>query len=159
MLSLFNRRYELLPGTVFIYRGARRGWFRLGRHSYAIGEVLAIDEDAGIVHLRTLKTDKERGIGPKVDIGHIPVLRSQLDRDLVEIVGKASPDIDSWETVNDFRRRHAAGEVGAFTGRLWVAEALARESLPPDETALPIHHTFVKRRDGTGPLSVVEVSV
>ena len=65
--------------------------------------MLALDEEHGIVHLRTLKSNAETG--PKVDIGHIPVLFRQLVRDLVEVVGKASPDVDSGATVNDFRRR------------------------------------------------------
>lgn len=155
----FVRSAELFPGTVFIYRGPRRGWFGLGRSTYAIGEVLAIDDMQGIVHVRTLKSDPDENKGPQVDIGHIPVLRSQLDRDLIEVVGKAAPDIECWSTVNEFRRRHAAGEVGAFGGRLWKAEELARQALPPDQTQVPIHHTFVKRRGGDGPLSVVEVSV
>lgn len=149
--------FELYPGVVFIYRGPRRGWLGLGRRSYAIGEVLAVDETHGIVHVRTLKSSAETG--PKVDIGHIPVLFRQLARDLVEIVGKASPDVESWATVNDFRRRHAAGEVGAFAGRLWKAEALARRALPPEQVREPIRHTFVKRMGGEGRLSVVEVSV
>ncbi|GEM_PF-4990757 len=148
---------ELYPGTVFIYRGPRRGFFGLGKKSYAIGEVLAVDETHGIVHVRTLKSNAQTG--PKVDIGHIPVLFRQLARDLVEIVGKASPDVESWATVNEFRMRHARGEVGAFAGRLWKAEALARKALPAEQERTPIHHTFVKRIDGDGPLSVVEVSV
>ncbi|MEM9173745.1 MAG: hypothetical protein AAGC67_00790 [Myxococcota bacterium] len=148
---------ELYPGTVFIYKMPRSGWLGLGKRSYAIGEVLAVDETHGIVHVRTLKSNAETG--PKVDINHIPVLFRQLVRDLVEIVGKASPDVESWASINDFRRRHAAGEVGAFAGRLWKAEALARKALPKDQERTPIRHTFVKRRDGDGPLSVVEVSV
>ena len=148
---------ELYPGTIFIYRGPRRGWLGLGKKSYAIGEVLAVDEAHGIVHVRTLKSNAETG--PKIDINHIPVLFRQLARDLVEIVGKASPDVESWASVNDFRRRHAAGEVGAFAGRLWKAEALARKALPPEQERTPIQHTFVKRRAGDGALSVVEVSV
>lgn len=148
---------ELYPGTIFIYRGRRRGLLGFGKNSYAIGEVLAVDETHGIVHVRTLKSNAETG--PKIDINHIPVLFRQLARDLVEIVGQASPDVDAWASVNDFRRRHAAGEVGAFAGRLWKAEALARKALPPEQERAPIQHTFVKRRDGDGPLSIVEVSV
>ncbi|MCR9094632.1 MAG: hypothetical protein NXI30_10485 [bacterium] len=148
---------ELYPGTVFIYRSRRRGLFGFGKNSYAIGEVLAVDEPHGIVHVRTLKSNAQTG--PKVDINHIPVLFRQLVRDLVEVVGKASPDIETWASINEFRRRHAAGEVGAFAGRLWKAEALARKALPPEQERTPIQHTFVKRRDGNGPLSVVEVSV
>ena len=148
---------ELYPGTVFIYRGPRRGWFGFGKKSYAIGEVLAVDETHGIVHVRTLKSNAQTG--PKIDIGHIPVLFRQLVRDLVEVVGKASPDVESWASVNDFRRRHAAGEVGAFAARLWKAEELARKALPKEQERTPIQHTFVKRREGDGALSVVEVAV
>lgn len=148
---------ELMPGTVFIYEAKRRGFMGLGRKSYAIGEVLAIDEEHGIVHVRTLKSNAETG--PKVDIGHIPVLFRQLARDLVEVVGRASPDVESWETVNEFRRRHAAGEVGAFAGRLWKAEAMARDALPAEQDSMPIRHTFVRRHNGDGPFSVVEVTV
>jgi hypothetical protein len=96
---------------------------------------------------------------PTGDVGHIPVLFRQLARDLVEIVGKALPDVESWASVNEFRARHARGEVGAFRGWLWKAEALARKALPPEWERTPIHHTFVKRIDGDGPLSVVEVTV
>lgn len=156
-IRLRRRRIEFYPGTVFIYRGPRSGW--LGARTYAIGEVLAVDEDAGILHVRTLRSSGQDGVGPKVEVGHIPVLRRQLMRDLVEIVGKAKPDVDCWATVNEFRRRHARGEVGAFSGRLWKAEQLARETLPDGEARKPIHHTFVKRANGDGPLSVVEVSV
>ena len=158
-LSQNARHVELFPGTVFIYRGRRRGWFGLGRRTYAIGEVLAIDDAEGIVHVRTLKSSPEEGKGPELEIGHIPVLRSKLDLDLVEVVGKAHPDIGCWSTVNEFRRRQAAGEVGAFGGRLWKAEELARQALPPDQMRAPIRHTFVKRRGGEGPFSIVEVSV
>lgn len=148
---------ELFPGTVFIYRSRRPGRFGLRRRCYAIGEVLAIDETHGIVHLRTLKSTAETG--PKVDIGHIPVLFRQLARDLVEVVGRASTDVESWATVNEFRRRHAAGEVGAFSGRLYKAEEQARRALPPEQERAPIHHTFVTRAVENGRFSIVEVSV
>ena len=157
MLRSRRLEVELYPGTIFIYGGRRRGLLGFGKNSYAIGEVLAVDEAHGIVHVRTLKSNAETG--PKIDIHHIPVLFRQLVRDLVEIVGKASPDVETWASINDFRRRHAAGEVGAFAGRLWKAEALARRALPPEQERIPIQHTFVKRRDGDGPLSIVEVSV
>lgn len=148
---------DLYPGSIFIYRRPRRGVLGLGKRRFGIGEVLAVDVTHGIVHVRTLRTRKDTGA--QVEIGHIPVLLRQLVRDLVEVVGKASPDVESWSTINEFRRRHAAGEVGAFSGRLWRAEKLARNALPPEREQAPIHHTFVKRLDGDGPLSVVEVSV
>lgn len=135
-------RYALFPGTVFIYRGPRERLF--GPRPYAIGEVLAIDEEPGIVHVRTLRGRGREGNGPVVEVGHIPVLRRQLDRDLVEVVGKAKPDIDCWATVNEFRRRFRLGEVGAFVGRLWQSEREARAALPASEEPGPIHHAFVR---------------
>ena len=143
MFRLAPRRRVLMPGTVFIYRGPREGLF--GPRRYAIGEVLALDESAGIVHVRTLRGRGREGKSPVVQIGHIPVLQRHLVRDLVEIVGRARPDVDSWATVNAFRRRFARGEVGAFAGRLWKAEWLARRALPPEQAREPIRHTFVRR--------------
>ncbi len=152
-----SKLFDLFPGMVFIYKGPRRHIF--GRRSFAIGEVLAVDDASGIVHVRTLRSSDQEGEGPKVDIGHIPVLARQLARDLVEVVGKAKPDVDCWSTVNDFRRRFAAGEVGAFRARLWKAEMQAREALPEAQVGQPIHHTFVTRMEVGGNLSTVEVSV
>lgn len=157
MFGLSARRVSLFPGTIFIYRGPRDGW--LGPRSYAIGEVLALDEVPGIVHVRTLRGRGRAGKGPAVQVGHIPVLRRHLVRDLVEIVGKARPDIDCWATVNEFRRRFARGEVGAFAGHLWKAESRAREALPPEKAREPIHHTFVRRIAGDRAVQEIEVEV
>ena len=153
-----SRRFRpsLFPGTVFIYRGPRDGF--LGPRSYAIGEVLAVDEDAGIVHVRTLRGRGREGEGPVVEVGHIPVLRRQLDRDLVEIVGKARPDVDCWATVNEFRRRFQTGEVGAFVSRLWKAERAARAALPDDARRGPIHHAFVRLLESGASGSVEAVA-
>lgn len=145
-------RYALYPGTVFIYRGPRDGLF--GPRNYAIGEVLAIDEPAGIVHVRTLRGRGREGKGPVVEIGHIPVLRRQLDRDLVEVVGKARPDVECWGTVNEFRRRFRSGEVGAFVTRLWQAERAARAALSSGSVKGPIQHAFVRLLDGGGGKSI-----
>lgn len=151
------RRFSLFPGTVFIYRGPREGFF--GPRSYAIGEVLAVDDDAGIVHVRTLRGRGREGKSPKIHVGHIPVLYRHLVRDLVEVVGKAKPDVDCWSTVNEFRRRFAQGEVGAFVGRLWNAETKARQALPPEQAREPIHHTFMRRIAGGGSAAEIEVEV
>ena len=157
MFRLSPRRVSLFPGMVFIYRGPREGWF--GPRNYAIGEVLAVDDAQGIVHVRTLRGRGRAGKGPAVEVGHIPVLHRHLVRDLVEIVGKAKPDVDCWATVNEFRRRFARGEVGAFAGRLWKAESRAREALPPEQAREPIHHTFVRRIAGGRSAQEIEVEV
>ena len=157
MFGSLSRRVSLFPGMVFIYRGPRDGWF--GPRSYAIGEVLAVDDAEGIVHVRTLRGRSREGKGPAVHVGHIPVLYRHLVRDLVEIVGKAKPDIDCWSTVNEFRRRFARGEVGAFVGHLWKAESLARKALPPEKSREPIHHTFVRRIAGGRAAQEIEVEL
>ncbi len=157
MFRIASRRISLFPGMVFIYRGPRDGWF--GPRNYAIGEVLAVDDAEGIVHVRTLRSRGREGKGPAVHVGHIPVLHRHLVRDLVEIVGKAKPDIDCWATVNEFRRRFARGEVGAFVGHLWKAESRAREALPPERSREPIHHTFVRRISGRGAEHEIEVEL
>ena len=131
----------------------------MGPRCYSIGEVLAVDDAAGIIHLRTLRGRGKEGKGPAIEIGHIPVLRHQLDRDLVEVVGKAKPDIDCWETVNEFRRRFARGEVAAFVGRLWKAEREARNALPEGQARKPIRHTFIKRIEGARGTGSIEVAI
>jgi hypothetical protein len=136
-------RLDLMPGTIFIYRGPRKGFLGPGR--YAIGEVLAFDEPADIVHVRTLIGRGREGKGPIVRIGHIPIRGRDLLRDLVGIVGRARPDVEAWESINAFRRGFARGEVGAFEGRLWKAERRVRRALPPERASQPIRHTFVRR--------------
>lgn len=150
-------RYALFPGTVFIYRGPREGLF--GPRQYAIGEVLAVDEDEGddIVHVKTLRSRGGEGKRPVVEVGHIPVLRRQLDRDLVEVVGKAKPDVDCWGTVTEFRRRFRLGEVGAFARRLWQAERDARAAVPPERGREPIAHAFLRRLAGSDDWAVEAV--
>lgn len=146
---------ELLePGRVFVYRGPRK--WPLGRRGLAVGKVIGIEARHGIAHVRTYISGSD-GQTPQVFIGHIPMLVSDLAESVVEFRDRAPVEEECWHTINAWRNRHSAGEVGAFRGALWKAEQIARDCLPEEVREKPIAHAFPKTPAGGQDLTSVEV--
>jgi hypothetical protein len=154
MLPGFN---DLHPGMVFSYNGPRR--FPAFRRGIAIGLILAVDPEWGIIHIRTYK---DVGGEPLVDIQHLPMLFSAFRKSLDSIV-RSDPLKENahWETLNLWRRRARQGEVGGFAREIWKVEndvhAVAAEAHPPEETS---HIVFAfPTKNAKGAFSKIEVEV
>jgi hypothetical protein len=146
-------------GATFTYYGPRRGLLR--RRGIAAGVVVAIDQALGIVHVRTMRP---KGDGVVTDIGHIPIVWSALERSL-DTIGERVPQIadDAMREVDAWRRRHGAGDVGAFSCSLWEAEGMAWEAVPAAEKELGRDRLYIAyaypKRDSDGGYGGVEVGV
>ena len=144
------------PGRVFTYTGPRRGL--LLQRGLAVGKVIGVEPDRGIVHVRTcISGDSDEDV-PRVSIGHIPILVSELLKSIAQLQQVGQVDVDCWETINLWRRRNSSGDIGAFATPLWKATRLAREALPEEARDRMIRYAFVKRSATDGKFSVVEVS-
>jgi hypothetical protein len=147
----------LEPGRVFLYSGPRQWPF--GRRGLAIGKVIGAEVAQRIVHVRTYITTQEGGDEPVVYVGHLPILVAALIPSIVEFRGLGRVDEDAWKTVTGWRRRYAAGEVGAFVDSLWKVEKMARETLPEAVCRQSIEYAFPKSPGPGAALSMVEVAL
>jgi hypothetical protein len=123
-----------------------------------VGKVIGVEPDHGVAHVRTYVSGDSEDDDPGIDIGHLPILTSELLKSIAKLHEVGRVDEDCWETVGAWRRRRSAGEVGAFATPLWKAEQLAREALPAEGRGRVIRYAFVKRSPTDGKFSIVEVS-
>ena len=146
---------DLQIGTVFLYFGPRRLPF--GRRGVAVGRVIGLDAEVGVVHVRTYRTS-QNDAPPEPEIAHLPILFSRLEESLHSTRGVQAFDPSSLDSVSAWRARHHRGEVGAFKVTLWRAERLAWQATPSESfESVLIEHAFPKPNP-EGVFSIVEVA-
>lgn len=119
------------PGTIFLFRGARQGWFR---RDLVAGQVLTLEPGDQIVHVSILWDPPGKDV-LEVEIGFIPILGSMLQKSIVEVASfQQSTGTDWWPIQQEWRSKRDQGLVGAFSTSLHEAYSMAwitlRESQP-----------------------------
>lgn len=116
---------EFMPGMLLVVRGARRSWFRREK---VLAQVLALEPDAGIIHVSVLWEPPEENM-LLVEIGFLPILAKVLETSIVEIAGSSPVGTEWWSTLQDWKSRRAADVAGAFLVPLWEARHLAWDTV------------------------------
>lgn len=116
---------DLTSGLLFLYRGPRRYGIWT---TTAIGQVLGIEPEHGVVHVRTFAESPEDESSLDVDIAHLPILYSAFERSVIELLQERDSPDDWWSSLHAWRNRRREGTAGAFKVPLWKAERMAWES-------------------------------
>jgi hypothetical protein len=154
---------DLEPGLYFTYR--RRRWFLFRSRAAGLAQIVGLDLEEGVVHLRIFWTpenedDPREGLD-LVAVGHLPIVLSQFMASSPEAVEKHPVPSDCWNAISAWRERHKKGEVGAFSVPLWEAGELTWESAlesvggSPDDLFI---ETAFPKRGSTGGFNVLEVA-
>jgi len=130
---------RLVPGTVFLYYGPRRGWLR--QRGVAPARVLAIEPLKQIVHVRTLFEGQD---GLEVEIGFLPLLFRNLRRSVAMLDSVGELPADAWALLGSWRKQYAQGLVGAFSCDLSEAEELAWQSVREHDATATRENTYVE---------------
>lgn len=154
---------DLEPGLYFTYR--RRRWFWFRSRAAGLGQIVGLDLEKGVVHLRIFWTpgdeNEQRERLDLVAIGHLPIVFSQFMASSPEAIEKHAVPSDCWNSISTWRERHKNGEVGAFSVPLWEAVELtwetALESGQGSVDDLFIETAFPKRGP-SGDFNVLEVA-
>lgn len=159
---LRDRFRQVESGLYFTYR---RAWpLRVVSRGAGLGQVLDVDHELGVVHVRVFRTvdedDSELEGRDLVAIGHLPVGVRGLVRSSPTALDVQTVPADACEHIDLWRTRRAAGDVDAFGVPLWNAVRLVAETVASKHSGrldeLFIASAWV-RRDERGALRVVEV--
>ena len=116
---------DLSSGLLFLYRGPRKYGVLT---TSALGQVLGIEPEHGVVHVRTYAESQGDESSLDVDIAHLPILFSAFERSVIELLQQRDSPDDWWNSLHSWRTRHREGAAGAFKVPLWKAERMAWES-------------------------------
>jgi len=119
------------PRTVFLIRWRRFSlpWRRQG---YGVGQVLALEPESTIVHLRLFSLD--RSDEWPYAIGHLPITARNLTPYVKENRGHQPLGTDFWEPLNRWRGEYARGQASAFGVPLPDAVSLVLKAVDPEGT-------------------------
>jgi len=154
---------DLEIGLYFTYR--RRRWLLFRSRTAGLGQIIGLDQEEGVVHVRIFWTPADEGDLREgldlVAVGHLPIVFSKFLASSPEAVEKHPVPQDCRSSIAAWRARHAQGEVGAFSVPLWEAVNLiwetALESGNGSAEDLFIETAFPKRGP-SGGFTVLEVA-
>ncbi|HLL24424.1 MAG TPA: hypothetical protein VK427_19970, partial [Kofleriaceae bacterium] len=91
---------DLEPGLYFTYR--RRRWIFFRSRAVGLGQIVGLDPEAGVVHLRIFWTpDDEDDLREGLDlvaVGHLPIVFSQFMASSPEGLEKHPVPSDCWNS-------------------------------------------------------------
>jgi hypothetical protein len=148
---------RLVRGQIFLYRGPNRWWVR---RTSAPGQIIGVETSLNVIHVATLF---EVGSYLEIEVGHLPITLSSFHASILSVVGEKDVVECDRDGIQTWRRRHALGEVGAFSLPLWKAERHAWQVVREGEAtanreAMLIDYAF-PLRSSDGTFTGVEVGV
>ena len=143
------------PGVAFAIAWKRQ-WLPFWRGRYGAGQVLAIEEDTAVVHIRIFSMDAADD-WPYM-IGLLPILAPCLKPHVRREWGTYHVGNDHWGPLNRWRRERARGEASCFDVALPIAVDLAFRAVNPEGSfatpQAPIEAAYPVRGE-TGEFSAV----